>query len=260
MLLSSKKPNNKAEKRRTPLSVRAIGLCVLKAVGFTAWGLIALFGAAYILSGGAWLIEKLNLPLGTLSSAVSMAIQAALLYGLALAIALGIPYVVRRSRPSLKLLGLQRLLSWSDIGLAAAAFIPYLLLSALMALVAMKVIPGYDIEQVQETGFSTFTNQIGYVMAFITLVVLAPLAEEALFRGYLYTKLRGLIGVVAAALLVSLSFGFVHGQWNVAVDTFVLSLVLVALREITGSIWSGVVLHMIKNGIAYFFLFMYPML
>jgi membrane protease YdiL (CAAX protease family) len=47
-------------------------------------------------------------------------------------------------------------------------------------------------------------------------------------------------------------------QWNVAADTFALSLVLCTLRQITGNIWAGVLLHMIKNGIAYYFLFINP--
>ncbi|RYZ49901.1 MAG: CPBP family intramembrane metalloprotease, partial [Sphingobacteriales bacterium] len=59
-------------------------------------------------------------------------------------------------------------------------------------------------------------------------------------------------------IVTSIVFGAIHGQWNVAVDVFALSLILCSLREITGSIWAGVLLHMLKNGIAFYFLFIGP--
>jgi len=63
-----------------------------------------------------------------------------------------------------------------------------------------------------------------------------------------------------AALVTSLVFAAVHGQWNVAIDTFALSLVLCALREVTGTIWAGILLHMFKNAIAFYVLFIYPVM
>jgi len=35
---------------------------------------------------------------------------------------------------------------------------------------------------------------------------------------------------------------------------------MIALREVTGSIWAGTLLHMLKNGIAFYFLFVNPTL
>ena len=93
------------------------------------------------------------------------------------------------------------------------------------------------------------------MLAFITLVVIAPVAEEVLFRGYLYGKLKKYVPVWAAILITSALFGLIHGTWNVAVDTFALSIILCLLRESTGGIWASILLHMIKNGIAFYFLF-----
>ena len=58
-----------------------------------------------------------------------------------------------------------------------------------------------------------------------------------------------------AALIVSIIFGALHGQWNVAIDTFILSMVACYLREATGTIWPGVVIHMTKNAVAFVLLF-----
>jgi membrane protease YdiL (CAAX protease family) len=90
------------------------------------------------------------------------------------------------------------------------------------------------------------------------LIIVAPVAEEVLFRGYLYGKLRKSVPVWAAIGIVSVLFGSIHGQWNVAIDVFALSIVLCVLREITGSIWAGILLHMVKNGLAFYILFINP--
>ena len=59
------------------------------------------------------------------------------------------------------------------------------------------------------------------------------------------------------ATLVSALFGVAHGQWNVGLDVFVLSMVACGLREATGSIWAGIVLHMIKNMVAFMATFVF---
>ena len=47
-----------------------------------------------------------------------------------------------------------------------------------------------------------------------------------------------------------------HFQWNVGVNVFALSVVLCALREITGTIYAGILTHMIKNGVAFYLLYL----
>jgi membrane protease YdiL (CAAX protease family) len=98
------------------------------------------------------------------------------------------------------------------------------------------------------------------ILAFITLVVIAPFAEELLFRGYLYGKLKSNVPTVVAAITTSLLFGLAHQQLNVGIDVFILSLVLCTLRSLTGSIWAGVLVHIIKNALAYYLLFVAPLM
>ena len=89
----------------------------------------------------------------------------------------------------------------------------------------------------------------------MALVIIAPIMEELLFRGWLYGKLRLKIPKVAAIVTTSLLFGLVHMQWNVGVNVFAMSVVLCALREVTGTIYAGILTHMIKNGVAFYLLF-----
>ncbi|MDR0887124.1 MAG: CPBP family intramembrane metalloprotease [Candidatus Nomurabacteria bacterium] len=142
-----------------------------------------------------------------------------------------------------------------SILLAVAGFIAYYLLS--MALTAIfSNFSWFNIGQEQEVIYKTAGDQMGIIISGLALVVVAPYFEEAIFRGWLYGTLRKIrVGGILAALVTSVAFGFLHGQWNVGVDTFALSLVSCYLYEQTGSIRSSVFLHMIKNGLAFYVIF-----
>jgi membrane protease YdiL (CAAX protease family) len=69
---------------------------------------------------------------------------------------------------------------------------------------------------------------------------------------------RAWVAILAVSVLfglMHLGFDFEALQWNVAINIFCMSVVLCVLREITGTIWSGTILHMLKNGLAYYLLF-----
>lgn len=160
-------------------------------------------------------------------------------------------------------LGLRDLPTWTDIGLAPVGFIAYALLAAGVTAI-FNIFPWFDAKQTQNVGFNAFLAGPDLVIAFIILVVIAPIAEEIIFRGWLYGKVRQILsGKMSEALtitisifLVSLLFGIVHMQWNVGVNVFALSIVLCGLREITGTIYASILTHMLKNGVAFFYLYM----
>lgn len=183
-----------------------------------------------------------------------------LIYAITLLLVIGLPWWVHRYKTSKQELGITRLPSWTDIWLAPTGLIIYFLLSAVLILAATHLLPWFNVEQVQDTGFDKLNLRFEYILAFVSLVIIAPLAEETLFRGYLYGKLRKTVPIWAAILVTSILFGAIHGAWNVAIDTFALSVVLCILREMTGNIWASVLLHMLKNGIAYYLLFINPIL
>ena len=87
--------------------------------------------------------------------------------------------------------------------------------------------------------------------AIVTVVVMAPLFEEVIFRGVLLESTRVRYGVVAAWLLSSAIFGIVHVHPTVVVNAFVMGLVLAFIYLRTDSLWSAIILHAINNGIAY---------
>jgi len=93
-------------------------------------------------------------------------------------------------------------------------------------------------------------------MLFVVAVILAPLLEEAMFRGTLYPALRRRWGVRAAALIVTALFTALHatqtGSYAVAiVGIAAVGLVLVWLREGTGNLWPPIAFHMGFNFTAF---------
>lgn len=163
--------------------------------------------------------------------------------------------------------------TWRTIGLrrptitqlltGVAATVPYYILYIIIVALVSHFVPGLNINQKQDVGFNQVSGSLALGLTFISLVVLPPLAEEITMRGFLYSGLRKWLPRFAAALLVSLLFGAAHlaeggaagPLWIGAIDTFTLSMVLVFLREKTGNLWAGIVLHACKNGLAFMLLY-----
>ena len=159
-------------------------------------------------------------------------------------------------------------LAWpsiKDIGLAVLGFGVYFLLYLVIAGVAKTVFPNLDFEQQQQIGFETARANWELVLVFFSLVIMPPLVEEILARGFLYTGLKSKWPKWAAVVVTSAMFAAAHLQfgsgapllWVAAIDTFTLSLVLIYLREKTGNLGASIALHMLKNGLAFMLLFIF---
>jgi membrane protease YdiL (CAAX protease family) len=88
----------------------------------------------------------------------------------------------------------------------------------------------------------------GFVAALITGVVIAPLAEEAFFRGFVFAGLRPRLGVVGAALISAAVFGAVHLSLGTFLPVAFLGLLLAMLYATTGSLYPGIIAHAFNNG------------
>lgn len=201
-----------------------------------------------------YILRAFGFSLKSINENLLDAIISALVYILSLIIVIGIPVLFGHNTTK-KDLGTNRLPSWTDILFSPMGYIIYAIISALLLYGASVLAPWINTTQAQDVGFSQLHSQIEYCLAFITLVVMAPVAEELLFRGYLFGKLKKRLPVWISVIIVSLTFAIAHGQWNIALDTFALSVVLCILREVTGNIWSSMLLHMIKNCIAFYLLY-----
>ncbi len=169
---------------------------------------------------------------------------------------------LRVHNANFKLLGLKKP-RWSDVGRALLAAPVYYVLFFIMVGIVSHSVHGFNAQQQQDIGFTDVHGSLQLLLTFASLVILPPLTEEIMVRGFLYGSLRRAMPVVNAALVTSLIFAAAHlpeggaagPLWIGALDTFILSLVLVYLREKTGSLWSSITLHAIKNGVAFVALF-----
>ncbi len=95
-------------------------------------------------------------------------------------------------------------------------------------------------------GFGALPVQI------LLIVVLAPVAEELLFRGYLFGGLREKLSRWPAALLAGALFGVLHALTGLsAVPPLIFfGVVLCLLYEKTGSVVPAIVLHLLNNSVA----------
>lgn len=82
----------------------------------------------------------------------------------------------------------------------------------------------------------------------VAAVLVAPVAEEVVFRGYLYPASKRFCGPVGAVLFSSLIFAAAHGNVVALVPLFVLAVLLCAVFEFTGSLWACIAVHFLFNG------------
>ena len=93
----------------------------------------------------------------------------------------------------------------------------------------------------------------------------APLVEEVVYRGILYSALQRSLGIGWAILVVTFLFASVHffqywGSPGTLISITVLSLILTLVRAKTNNLLPCIILHTIFNGIQAIFLILEPYL
>jgi uncharacterized protein len=92
-----------------------------------------------------------------------------------------------------------------------------------------------------------------FATAFVA-VFTAPLAEELIYRGVLYSALERAAGVAVAIVVVSLLFAGVHvfqysNNFGVITVITLLSFTLTLARAYSGSVLPPFIIHLVFNGI-----------
>lgn len=239
-----------------------------------SWGPIAailgslgvFFGAQIIVGIGIYVVlSVLGWDEGRIQQWLSGGNQAQFIISVAVATAtLGLLYVFLQSRKAHP----------DELGLAAPkpkdllyvlyGAVLYIMLYLGVVSVLSGLLPGLDTEQTQELGFTVGSSDT-LLIIFIALVVLPPIVEEVVVRGFLFAGLRKGFSFWPAAIVSSLLFGLAHLQggeggstiWIAFIDTAILGMILAYLREKTGRIWASIGLHALKNGVAFLALFVF---
>lgn len=143
--------------------------------------------------------------------------------------------------------GLRRTAFWPAVGWAALGVISFYVLAAIY--VALAGSP----EQTTAEDIGADDSQLATVGAGVLFVVIAPVAEELFFRGFLYGALRNRLGPFAAAAAGGIVFGSLHVFTGLeAVPLLiVLGVILCLVYERTGSLYPCIGMHALNNALAY---------
>jgi membrane protease YdiL (CAAX protease family) len=136
----------------------------------------------------------------------------------------------------------------SAIGYIVLLTIAFLILSALW----VAIFNPKPEELLNKLGANETTSLL--VLSAALTCVLAPICEEFLFRGYVFTALRSWCGTWPAALITGLIFGAIHFGSAPALDLVPLAALgfgLCLLYRYTGSLYPCIAAHSLNNSLAF---------
>lgn len=145
--------------------------------------------------------------------------------------------------------------SWADLGLRS--FQPtsvglgcgLMLLSLLFNLVYASLLSQFGLE-IQPEMEQLFTGTQFPFLLFFGGVIVAPFVEEVFFRGFVFPGLRRKWNWKVAALVSAGLFALAHVIPTSILPIFILGLIFAFLYQTSGSIWPGILMHMLTNLVA----------
>lgn len=138
-------------------------------------------------------------------------------------------------------------LRWPDLKIAAAWIAGWIVWMIVAEMIYRKL--GMVPERWQGRSGSTLA------VLFASMVVLAPLAEELVFRGLVYWRLSPTAaGPIGAIVIAAVIFAAIHYQYGPKEWLFILidGLLLGLARHQSGSLYVPIVMHMLGNFYAFY--------
>lgn len=105
----------------------------------------------------------------------------------------------------------------------------------------------YDFNTVTSTVANTNTN---IFITILSIVIIAPFAEELLFRGIIQNTLTNGFTIKFSIIMQALLFGIFHSNVTQGVYTILLGLLLGYVTYKTKSIWNSIIIHAMNNLVA----------
>ncbi len=95
-------------------------------------------------------------------------------------------------------------------------------------------------------------STLGYIFLFLAVVIVAPIGEEIIFRGFLQRFLEKYWKDITRAVLVtSLFFAIIHFNPFWTIQIYLLGVILGFLSWKTKSVIPSIILHIVNNGSAF---------
>ena len=138
----------------------------------------------------------------------------------------------------------------SGCPLPTAAIPLLLMLGAALALYGNLIISFFS-DLINMEDYAAEMEMLEEGKSFLILVfwlgIVAPIAEEAVFRWLVYLRLRDRFGIGISVILSAAFFGIYHGNLVQALYAGMLGAVMALTLEATGNIWPSVLLHVGAN-------------
>jgi len=150
-----------------------------------------------------------------------------------------------------ELFGLQHI-HWRTLALVVLVFTVIILISVnLVSAATMKWLESFWPDQKPQETVRAFqeSGSLGFrFLVIVAAVVIAPLAEEILFRGFVYGVLKRYTDAPFAALASSLMFAVIHMHVGSLLPLCMLAVLFCLAYEITGCLLAPMLLHAVFNG------------
>jgi membrane protease YdiL (CAAX protease family) len=119
---------------------------------------------------------------------------------------------------------------------------------AVFVFIASANVKGTENMPIQEV----LKNRNSAILLMVMAVVVAPLVEETVFRGYLYPLFAKTFGMLPAILLTGVLFGLMHAPqlawtWGVVVLLCLVGVIFTFARAYTGTVLASYLLHLGYN-------------
>ena len=145
---------------------------------------------------------------------------------------------------------------WESLGFRKFDVKKGLLLAIAVIGIGIAISYGYE-ALLQRLGSDTSTdiyypfniNGIGIAFFAIIAVLVAPIAEETFFRGFMFQGIKKRIGFPWAAIISAALFAIAHMSAESLVPIFLLGLMLAWLYHKTKSVWPCIIVHAAYNSI-----------
>lgn len=118
------------------------------------------------------------------------------------------------------------------------------------------LLAGFGVQQDQAQQFPLAdTGVLGRIAIFVAAGLLAPVAEEVFFRGYVFRAITARKGLARGLLYSSFLFGLVHLNLAAFLPIAVGALLLAVAYHRSGDLWTAIIAHAVNNIFAFSVLF-----
>ena len=151
-------------------------------------------------------------------------------------------------RSVLNALGFRRFEWLSALGLIAILFLAFYLVNGFYQYVItvfhlnLQTNDQAILQQSKEAPLTTYATLIASVLV-------APICEETFFRSFIFSGFLNRMPILVAIFLSSLLFAIAHADLGSFAVLFFIGLALALVRWRTRSIWPGILLHLLNNGV-----------